>query len=502
MTGMGKKSLLILLLVGLNVINASAYSSPYYDYNSNIRLAQQDLYALRLNSAERLLQTEELRNPNNGYVTYYRLYSELIALTIFNSPEEFKKKIPVLNQYIKSLRELPDTTPDYRLLLGESYFFTGLIKVKYDNKLSGLTNVLKGYNLLEENSKKYPLFEPDYKTLGIVQIGVAFLPRMFQWGIKLFNIKSDPQEGLKKLSGFSKFADGKPGYEEEAFLATLAAYRLMNQDEAAMKLIKDKMPGFKDIAVLNLIAAAVSLQANDAETALALLANITKEKMEIECPQALYLTAKAKLMRLDPDTDVVLLNYLKMSSGNDYVKSILYDLACFYFISGNTSQYRTYIKQVKEKGREFLSRDIEADFEAGQSEIPNIYLMRADFLVRGGYYAKAGNELSEINDVTALSVNDKVEYYYLEGECCRLKNLVSQAESDYLNASRIGKSSGNYIAQKALVNSGLMMEKNSFHEKAKEYYNKCLEFNPANNPYSDLYKKKAKSGLMRLSLYK
>jgi hypothetical protein len=239
----------------LCVTNPIIFSNPYYDNNSNIRLAHQNMYALRPFTVVNLLQAEEMKNPYNGYITFYRLYSEIITLIISNSTEEFMKREPVLDQYLKRLKELPNNTPDYRLLLGEAYVFTGLINVKYDNEVSGFIYCIKGYKLLEDNAQKYPSFEPGNKMLGLIEIGVAFLPRALQRGAKLFNIKSDPQEGLNRLNNFSEFAKGKPGYEEEALFFTLGAYRLMNREESAMKLINREMGNFKEIAILNFFAA-------------------------------------------------------------------------------------------------------------------------------------------------------------------------------------------------------------------------------------------------------
>ena len=492
------KALLIFLVLWFPCIKVSP--SPYYDNNLNIRLAHQELYALHPASAEKLLRAEELKNGLNGYIVFYRLYSEIISLTLSNSPEEFSKKVPVLDKYIQAIRVLPEDTPEYRMLLGEALVFTGLLNVKYDNKFSGLVDCMKGYNLLEENAQKYPSFEPDDKILGIIRIGVAFMPGVLKWGARLFNIESNPQEGLKNLATFSEYSRGKPGYEEEAFLFTLAGYRLMNQEDAAITLIREKMSAFKESSILNLIAASVCTQANDAETAISLLSEISPEKLEIAFPQLLFMKGKAKLMRLDKDSDIPLLSYLKESSGDDYIKTILYDLACFSYISGDTARYLAYLGQVSEKGREFLSRDIEASFEAKKNGFPNRSLMRAELLVRGGYVHEAESELSAITDLKVISVDDKVLFHFLKGECFRLTNRVRQAESEYLNSVNAGESTGSYISQKALVYSGLMMEKNNFPKEAEEYYNSCLRFDPVGNPYSSFFRNRAKAGLIRLSL--
>jgi hypothetical protein len=459
------------------------------------------LYALRPMSAEKLLKQEEIKNPGNAYVIFYRMYSEIVTLTISNSPEQYKKRVSKLDEYVARLEKMPDNAPDYRLLLGEAKVLTGLLNVKYNSKFSGLMDCLKGYNLLDANIKKFPQFKPNEKIPGLIKVGVAFMPPMLRWGIKLFGITGNPQAGLKNLTDYTGFAKGKPGYEEESILFLMLAYKLMNQPEIAIKLVKKEMDGFKDIAVLNLFGATICLEANDAETALLLLSHIDPEKLEMDFPQLLYLTGKAKLLRLDADTDIPMIAYLKKSNGPDYRKTMLYDLACFYYISGNTTKYKSYLEQVKVQGREFLSRDVEAAYEARQTGMPNIYLMKTDFLVRGGYYNKANIELSKALSST-LSSDEWIEYHYLKGECNRLGNLDKQAESEYMAAVSLGKSSGSYIAQKALVQAGLIKEENGLDSEAEKYYNQCIEFDAITNPYSVLYTNKAKAGLIRLSLSK
>ena len=83
-----------------------------------------------------------------------------------------------------------------------------------------------------------------------------------------------------------------------------------------------------------------------------------------------------------------------------------------------------------------------------------------------------------------------------------MANLDKQAEKEYLATVSLGKSTGNHIAQKALVQAGLMMEENGSNSEAEKYYNQCLQFDAVSNPYTDLYKNKAKAGLIRLSLSK
>jgi hypothetical protein len=492
-----------ILLIGIFLLSLiiPAISQPLttYDNNNNIEKAHQDIYALKIKSAENLLQAEDRVNPMNAYITFYRLYSQVVDLIISNSPSKYKKISPKLEEYIKKLEKMPSNAPDYKMLLGESKVYSGMLKVKFGSKLSGMFECLKGIKLLESNKKEFPGFEPNGKLLGMVHVSVAFMPKALQWGIKILGIKGDAVEGLKELSDYSKFAEGKQGLEEEAFLLTMGAYKVMGQDEMTMKLIKNKMKGFKDIAVLNYLAATICLESNEGETAFELLSNIIPGKLETPFPYFSYLMGKAKLFRLDDDAHIPMNNFLDTADGPDFQKATLYNLACFASANGKKDDYLNYIKLVRQKGRELFNRDIEAAYEAASTILPNIYLMRAGLLIRGGYLQKAEPELLKVRKMTGLTIEEQVRYYFLSGEYNRLINNQDEAEVNYLKAINMGNEKGFDNAQEAIVRVGLMKEKSGLNRDAEEYFKLCLQFKDNNSPYSDLFNNKAKAGLIRLS---
>jgi hypothetical protein len=483
----------------LLILPAFSQTARIYDNNGNIRRAHQFIYALKTQSAENLLQVEERVNPQNGYINFYRLYSGIIEILISNSPDKYRKFVPKLDKYIEQLERLPSNAPDYKMLLGEAKIYSGMLKVKFGSKLSGMFDCLKGYKLLESNKKEYPAFEPDIKILGMVHVGVAFMPKVLQWGIKILGINGDAVTGWKELSDYSRFAEGKPGMEEEAFLLTMGAYKIMGQDELAMKLIKNKMNEFKDNALLNYLAATICLESNEGETAIALLANIIPEKLEIPFPPIYYLTGKAKLFRLDPDADVPLHRFLEVSKGPDFQKATLYYLACFAFASGKSDEYLKYMKQVKSNGRTLTNRDIEAAYESESKTLPNIHLLRAGLLIRGGYSQRAEPELLKVQNMTGLSVQEQVRFCFLSGEYNRLISKPVEAEENYRKAVNIGSEKGLDDVQADLIQLGLMKEKSGFKREAETFYKQCLVFKANNNPYTELYINKAKAGLIRLS---
>jgi hypothetical protein len=481
------------------IFPAISQTVKVYDNNENIKKAHQLIYALKTQTAEKLLQAEERDNPKNGYIVFYRFYAEVIDLVISNSPDKYKKVSTKLDEYISRIEKLPSNAPDYKMLLGEAKVYSGMLNVKYGSKLSGMLECLKGYKLLESNGKQYPEFEPNKKIPGIIHIAVSFMPKVLRWGIKILGIKGDPVTGLKELSDYSKFASGKPGMNEEAFLLTMGAFKIMGQDELAMKLIKSRMDGFKDIALLNYLAATMCLESNEAETAITMLSNISAEKLETPFPPIFYLTGKAKLFRLDPDAHIPMKRFLKESNGPDFQKATLYNLACLALASGEKDEYLNYINQVKVKGRELSNRDIEAEYEAESKALPNMYLMRAGLLIRGGYAQKAWPELLNVQNMSNLTIEEQVRFYFLSGEYNRLISNPVEAENNYLNAINIGSEKGLDNSQHAMIRLGLMKEKSGLNKEAEKYFKQCLDFKGNDSPYADLYNNKAKAGLIRIS---
>jgi hypothetical protein len=494
-----KKFILLFIFQLTIVFPGISQSAAIYDNNMNIALAHQSIYALKIQSAESLLQTEERANPKNGYIVFNRFYAEVIDLVISNSPDKYKKVSPKLDEYIDRIEKLPRDAPDYKMLLGEAKVYSGMLNVKYGSKLSGMLECLKGYKLLESNGKQYPEFEPNKKIPGIIHIAVSFMPKVLRWCIKILGIKGDPVTGLKELSDYSKFARGKPGMNEEAFLLTMGAFKIMGQDELAMKLIKARMNGFKDIALLNYLAATMCLESNEAETAITMLSNISAEKLETPFPPVFYLTGRAKLFRLDPDAHVPMKRFLKESNGPDFQKATLYNLACLALASGEKDEYLNYMNQVKLKGRELSNRDIEAEYESEATGLPNIHLMRAGLLIRGGYAQKAWPELLNVQNMTNLTIEEQVRFHFLSGEYNRLINNSVEAENNYLKAINIGYEKGLDNSQHAIIQLGLMKEKSGLNQEAEKYFKQCLDFKDNDSPYSDLYNNKAKAGLIRLS---
>jgi hypothetical protein len=273
----------------------------------------------------------------------------------------------------------------------------------------------------------------------------------------------------------------------------------MGQDELAINLIKARMNGFRDIAVLNYLAATMCLESNEAETAITMLSNISAEKLETPFPPVFYLTGKAKLFRLDPDAYIPMQWFLNESKGPDFQKATLYNLACLALASGEKDEYLNYVNQVKARGRELSNRDIEAQYEAGSATIPNMYLMRAGLLIRGGYAQRALPELLNVQNMTNLTVEEQVRFHFLSGEYNRLINNPVEAENNYLKAINIGYEKGLDNSQYAIIQLGLMKEKNGLNQEAEKYFKQCLDYKTNDSPYADLYNNKAKAGLIRIS---
>jgi hypothetical protein len=157
------------------------------------------------------------------------------------------------------------------------------------------------------------------------------------------------------------------------------------------------------------------------------------------------------------------------------------------------------MKQVKANGRELTARDIEAQYESETTVPPNIHLMRAGLLIRGGFAERVIPELVKVENMTGLVLEEQVRFCYLSGEYNRLINNPVEAEKNYLKAINLGNEKALDSAHEAIVRLGLMKEKIGLKQEAEKYYRQCLQFKDNDSPYYDLFNNKAKAGLIRLS---
>jgi tetratricopeptide (TPR) repeat protein len=106
---------------------------------------------------------------------------------------------------------------------------------------------------------------------------------------------------------------------------------------------------------------------------------------------------KEKLNTLAPDADVYLLKFLDKSKSKNYGREVCLKLAHHYLIHGDKEKYDYYKNKINEFPKANTDRDREADVEMERPYPPHVDLLKAKYLVQGGYYHRAAQLLKSIS---------------------------------------------------------------------------------------------------------
>ena len=381
------------------------------------------------------------------------------------------------------------TSPYYRYCLAEVYIQWAFAHIKYKETLTAAYDFVKAYRLLEKNAKEYPDFIQDKKELGLLHILIGALPEEYRGITNVLNMHGDLKEGTEELEEVMNVSLEKPEYNylktESVFLLTFVYISFWNDKERFEKLEKiftivtnhgKDMSPFLTYAMTKL---AIAEGNND--RAMELLMNRSRGKEYFPFSYLEYLTGLTKLNRLDEDANKYFQNFLLTQKGDNYIKAALQKLAWYSLIKGDSAKYKDYMIQIKDKGDNTIDDDLQAEKEAENGIIPNIYLLKGRLLCDGGYYEKA---IDMINDKKAISSyktsKDFLEYSYRLGRAYHEWDKIKQAIPYYELTIKNGSESEYDFAANSSLNLGYIYEKLHDYTKAKYFYKKCLEMKNMN----------------------
>jgi tetratricopeptide (TPR) repeat protein len=182
--------------------------------------------------------------------------------------------------------------------------------------------------------------------------------------------------------------------------------------------------------------------------------------------------------------------------GNSFIKSAYQRLAWISLIKADTNGYNNYLKRVQLFGNTSIDGDKQAEKEAQSKHIPNALLLKSRLLSDGGYYAKADNILSNLDNNHLKSDYEKLEYQYRISRNNHKWGKTNLAKTDYVKTILLGENQKWYFAANSALQLAIIYENEGNRDKAVQYYKKCLSMNY--DEYRTSISQKAKAGLERV----
>ncbi len=490
-----------MLRVAILLVSICAYHFPFaqtFNFSESCRSAYNTILTLKLEEGEKLLKAEQKKEPDNLIPLYLENYIDFLSIYVSDTRiiyEELKKNKEVR---LVLLSEGDNTSPYYLFTQAEVNLQWAAIEIKYGDYLNAIFQIRRAFKQLEENQRKFPDFKANKKSLGVLYALIGSVPDKYKWGLALLGLEGNVETGiayLKDLTDWGKTNDFI--YRDETIIYySMLLFHLQNQADSAWNVLMAN--GFpKSDNLINVYTCAhIGIYGKHTEEALMILDTRPQGKQFVAFPYLFYLKGLGELNRMSTDARFYFKQFIAEYKGENHVKSSFQKIAWNYFLNGDTANYLHFMNKAKNLGTNVIDADKQALREAESNRLPNSHLLRARLWFDGGFYVQAAEVMEMVSENHFKSVEEQTEYLYRLGRIYDEWNKQDSALFFYSKAMDKGKDLPRFFAANSAFESGKIYEVKGEKEKAKYFYELCMNY--ANHEYKNGLDQKAKAGLNRL----
>jgi hypothetical protein len=471
-----------------------------FDFNANCLKAYKSIFELKLGNARAYISTERKQHPKNAIIPLLENYLDYFTIVTSESKADFDRLKGNKSIRLDQISDDDKKSPYYLYAQAEINLQWALIRGRFGEFFNAAMEVKKANNLLQENVKKFPDFQLNFKGLGLINAVLGNLPDgTLKTALSTFGIKGNLQTGLQmfeKLTDYLPKSSYEPFYDEVVFYYAYVLSDVAHSSSAYAKTMK-YTERIADTSLLkSYLQSYVCLKNAHNDEAIQILSKRPESGVYQPFPYLDYLEGVARLNKLDFNAGVYFNRFLQSNKGVNYVKDANLHLAWISLLKGDKSGYNTFAAKAINNGYLYTEKDKQAKNEAAAS-LPPIDLLKTRLLFDGGYLIKASQVLAERQTSDYNSDKDKAEFNYRLGRVYDGLNKDDQALAAYQAAISQGKSLKYYFAANAAVQMGKIYEKKKNAVKAKEAFNTAIAMK--NHEYENSIESQAKAGLKRLA---
>ncbi len=489
---------IIVLFILLNTCSKT-FAAPTFKCTGNTLKAQNLIFDLKLNEAEKILATESAENLANIWLQEYILFYKNFIL---EEEKLYNESLKTWDSYIQKAEKLKTNDAWYRFVLSDMYIHRGLVKLKMANNFGAGNDLKKANTLLKENEKIYPSFLPDNKNIGLIQAAISSVPKSYQWLTNILGFEGNLDEGIKKIETYLNSTQTAPEHTnlkiETAFILALVQHHLQKKSEAAWQTISGYTLSYKTSLLQNYMRATIANYAGKNDEVIAIITQKPSYFSTFPFYFMDYLLGTAKLKRLDADADIHFKIYTVKFNGKHYKKSAYRYLAWSSTIKNDIATANINYTLCIKNGNAELEEDKQALKEANEVLKWSALLLKPRLLFDGKYYTQALTLLNTIKESELVHTKYKLEYNYRKARIYHEKQDLLPAFSLYEKVIKEGQNETYYYASYAALQLAYIYEGQKKNKLAIAYFKKAKNDFPKNEEYRNTIEQKAKAGLKRL----
>lgn len=465
-----------------------------FEMTQQLKEAFKDINSLKIKSGQQKIAQIKKLDPGNTMADYVENYIDFYTLFIQEDQQKYDLLLKNRDTRLSKIKASDPRSPYFLFCQAEIILQWATIKLKFGEKINAASDVYEAYNLLKKNKEKFPNFIENNKSMSVVHALSESVP---SWVKKIMGIHGSIETGTKEISQLAAkaHADNSIFRDEIVAVYSYILFYANNQKEEAYKLFDDYNMDHKTNPLVAFLKATMAQKTGRNDEAIRILQERPKGLEYMPFHYLDFMYGKFKLYRLDRDADKYLQKFLANFKGKHYIKEAWQKLAWSSIVLHNDPvSYKRNIKNAASLGNSLIDEDIQAQREAKSNFAPNQVLLKARLLFDGGYYTKAHNILITNGNSFVNAIHDGEYFYRLARVTDALKNYTDALE--YYDLTIIKSDPGKYYGCSAALNAGIIYENQKKYAKARQYYEKCLDLDPAG--YTSSLHAKAKSGLTRI----
>lgn len=467
--------------------------------NAPMRQAYNDILALKLDDAHKLLSLEKQKDPGNVFVDYLESYSDFIRVFISEDFNFFQKSNDRFSGRYQRIATLPDNNPYKDLLLANMNLQWAFARLKFGQYFRGAWQINKAYRLVDENQERFPDFLPDEITLGVLHVLIGLVPAQYQWMLKIISMKGSVEQGKAEIYHVLETSSINPDYyylkDEALFFLGFIELNLSPNQQALDKLSNQLNRSDTNNMMLAYLKVDILMRHGKNDEALKIISRMGNNNNYYRFYYLDYLHGECLLKKLDLNAATYYRIFIQNFKGINYVKDAWRKLAWVDFLKGDTLGYFRDMDSVLVKGSQVVDGDKQALLEAEAHKVPNSDLLHVRLLFDGGYYPRAEGILNSMQGLN-LSPGESLERIYRYGRIAEKEDHIRDAKTWYKKTLKEGQNSPRYFAANASLMLGRIYESQDSIKLSREYYSRCLNLNF--DEYRNSICGEAKESLLRL----
>jgi len=459
-----------------------------------------EILNLRTVTARSLIAKGKKEEPGSLYYEYLENWLEVIELSVYEQDERYPRYLTSFEERIKRIKATQNkAAPEYNILLGEMYAHAGMANLLYNDYLAGFRKILAADEYVDRNLKEHPRFWMNDKLSGTLHVAFDRMPSVLRWFANLFGLKGNAATGYKQLDQYLRMVQNQPGLQSEALIYYSFVFKLGKREQEAAEFMK-RGTNLAHAPALNIYFLSNLLYVTGRnEEALITLNSFPKDKIEVPFRHINYLEGKAKMNRLDPDANIQLSRYLEASHFKNNKREVCLKLSYFYFLQNDPDRFNYYTKLIDKLPKAKMDRDKEADVENDRGYEPHPALLKARFLVAGGYFNRARNVIQTIAFNTLSSGAFQTEYYLILAKIGLANRQFDEAIALCNKAISIGRKRKEHYAADAALLAGIAAQQENKINVALNYWKNALDIDGQDDVYIENIHKIAR---LKIDLFK